>query len=703
MAGDDFFHGAGHAAQVGAFHVGVNVDHRLHIVMADRALLGAGDDGGNITQHLYRFGDARCSRRGAGSLGGGDAAERRSAGRASRSAGGRFGHSRVGCRTGDGQTFECSHRVELVLRSLDRDIVGNPVARIEIEIGARLETAAERDQEALCDILLRKARARGARAVHVHRQVRFVERLLDARVGRAANIADFVEHVFGQGAIGIEIGADDLNVNGRGKPEIQNLGDDVDWHHIKRDARVIAGQHLAQTLNVHLAGMVIACQLHLYVGVRRAHRRRGGVGKVERRVRQADVVEDRNELIGRNFLADGRLDVVAESSSLLDASAGVRAHVNHELAGVNGREEVLPEERRQSQREEGKRKKEDQEGAGVIDAQSEQAQVAATKPVEGMFESVLKPRERVAAGLFSRCLRVVVLLQQVLGHGGHKRARQEVAGEHGKDHSLGHGNKQVARHATQEEHGHENDADGECGDECGRGDLRGAFKDGLLQLASRLQKAVDVLDGDGGIVHQDAHGQRHAAQSHNVDGFVQRVEHDEGAENRKRNGDGDDDRRPPTAQENQNHCCGQAGGDDCLAHHAADRAADKDRLIGESDDFQLRWQLALQTRAGDDCVHVPDDVQGRRRAGLHDVHHDGAAAVDPDNVGLWRTAVAHVGHIADIDHRPVHCLYGHVVQSIENRGRGVGLHLVLKAIELDGAGRSDYILRGDGVDHVDGR
>ena len=142
---------------------------------------------------------------------------------------------------------------------------------------------------------------------------------------------------------------------------------------------------------------------------------------------------------------------------------------------------------------------------------------------------------------FLCCLRVVVLLEQVLGHGGHHGAREQVAGQHGEDHGLGHGHKQVARHAAQEEHGHEDDADGERGDERGRGDLRGAVEDGLLDLLARLQVAVDVLDFDGGVVDQDADGQRQAAQGHDVDGLVQRVEHDERAENRERNGDGDDD------------------------------------------------------------------------------------------------------------------------------------------------------------------
>ena len=78
---------------------------------------------------------------------------------------------------------------------------------------------------------------------------------------------------------------------------------------------------------------------------------------------------------------------------------------------------------------------------------------------------------------------------------------------------------------AEEEHGHEDDADGEGGDEGGDGDLRGAVEDGRLDLLSLFQKAIDVFDGDGGVVDQDADGQREASQGHDVDGLSQRREH----------------------------------------------------------------------------------------------------------------------------------------------------------------------------------
>ncbi len=96
-----------------------------------------------------------------------------------------------------------------------------------------------------------------------------------------------------------------------------------------------------------------------------------------------------------------------------------------------------------------------------------------------------------------------------------------------------------------------------------------------------FEVAVDVLDLHGRIVHQNADGQRQAAQGHDVDGLVQGVEHHERAENGKRNGDRDNQRGTPTAQEDQDHDGGEAGGDDGLADHAVDGAAHKDRLVRE--------------------------------------------------------------------------------------------------------------------------
>ena len=227
------------------------------------------------------------------------------------------------------------------MRGLDSNAVTDAVLRIEIEAGRGLEAAAESNQYALRHILLRQANLLGAGAVNIHRHIGIVEGLLDARVGGAGNIANFIQHAFGESVIAIHIGADDLYIDRRRKAKVENLGDNVHRQHIEGDTRILAGQYTAQALNVGRGRVMVLGQLHLDVGVRRANGRRGRVREVQAGVRQADVVYDRHDLFGRNLLPYGGVNLVAERGRFLDARAGVSAHVNFELAGVHRGEKVL--------------------------------------------------------------------------------------------------------------------------------------------------------------------------------------------------------------------------------------------------------------------------------------------------------------------------------------------------------------------------
>jgi hypothetical protein len=90
-----------------------------------------------------------------------------------------------------------------------------------------------------------------------------------------------------------------------------------------------------------------------------------------------------------------------------------------------------------------------------------------------------------------------------------------------------------------------------------------------VQLLAFFQVALDILDRDRGVVHQNADRQRQAAQRHDVDGLAQRAEQSGWSQDRQRNGDRDDQRAAPASQEQQNHEAGEARGDDRFADHAA--------------------------------------------------------------------------------------------------------------------------------------
>ena len=93
--------------------------------------------------------------------------------------------------------------------------------------------------------------------------------------------------------------------------------------------------------------------------------------------------------------------------------------------------------------------------------------------------------------------------------------------------------------------------------------------------------ALDVLDFDRGVVHQDADGERQSAKGHDVDGFAQRAQAKDAHQNRKRNGDGDDQRAAPVSQEQQDHHRRQARRDQTLREARLDGGAHEQRLIEE--------------------------------------------------------------------------------------------------------------------------
>jgi hypothetical protein len=131
--------------------------------------------------------------------------------------------------------------------------------------------------------------------------------------------------------------------------------------------------------------------------------------------------------------------------------------------------------------------------------------------------------------------------------GRHQGARQQVGGQHREDHRLGQRHEQRAGHAGEEEHRHEDDADAQGRHEGRHGDFLGPVENGLVGVLAQRHLALDVLDLDGGVVHQDAHRQRQAAEGHQVEGFAQQKKHDQRAD-RQRDGHRDDAGGAPVAQ-----------------------------------------------------------------------------------------------------------------------------------------------------------
>ena len=76
-------------------------------------------------------------------------------------------------------------------------------------------------------VALRQPHDAGQFPVEVDLERGILELFLDARVRDAGDMADFCEQLVSEGSAGAKIGAGDLNVDGRGRAEIEDLTDDV--------------------------------------------------------------------------------------------------------------------------------------------------------------------------------------------------------------------------------------------------------------------------------------------------------------------------------------------------------------------------------------------------------------------------------------------------------------------------------------------
>ena len=101
-----------------------------------------------------------------------------------------------------------------------------------------------------------------------------------------------------------------------------------------------------------------------------------------------------------------------------------------------------------------------------------------------------------------------------------------------------------------------------------------------------LEMPVDVLDRDGGIVHQDADRERQAAERHDVDGLADHRQHRIDVRTASGIDTRDDQRRAQAAEEQQDHQRRQRRSDDALARDAGNRGLDEDRLIADQTDVQ---------------------------------------------------------------------------------------------------------------------
>jgi len=130
-----------------------------------------------------------------------------------------------------------------------------------------------------------------------------------------------------------------------------------------------------------------------------------------------------------------------------------------------------------------------------------------------------------------------------------------------------------------------------------------AHHDRRFHFLPFLQVAIDVLDGDGGIVHQNADRERKPSERHQIDRLSERIEQDDRRNDRQRDGDGDDQCAAPGTEEKQNHQRREASGNDRFNHDATDGGSDENRLVpGRRDRSPLGQEFPYIGQLGPDGI-----------------------------------------------------------------------------------------------------
>jgi hypothetical protein len=257
---------------------------------------------------------------------------------------------RLAARGGERHIAKRVQGIELRLRRLGDERIGDAVFRVEPERRVGLEAARQREQQVVGHLALGQPHILRAAAVDLDVELRIVEILLDAHVGNARHVADLRLQFLRERVVGCDVKSADLDINGRRGAEIQNLADDVGGQESEADAGIRLRQRCPQLTHIVRGRAMVFFQRDENVGIGGRGRRGVAVREVDAADRQADIVDHARYFGPRNGFPDGRLDLIGEPCGFLDPQAGMAAQVQLDLTAVDRRKEVTAEPRDECKR-----------------------------------------------------------------------------------------------------------------------------------------------------------------------------------------------------------------------------------------------------------------------------------------------------------------------------------------------------------------
>jgi hypothetical protein len=209
--------------------------------------------------------------------------------------------------------------------------------------------------------------------------------------------------------------------------------------------------------------------------------------------------------------------------------------------------------------------------------------------------------------------------------------------------------------------------------------------------------ARDVLPHDDRVVHEASHRQREAAQREDVERLAREVQQQQRGGDRERDADADDDQAPEASQEHQDHEERQRRPDERFALERGERRPDVLRLVEADPERDPRGHAGQPRQRGPERV---DDLDGVGAGLAGDVEQDAGLSVHVYDLGLLRRCVAHLRHIADAHRHAPSGRHDHVLDRRGALQERRHVQLVAQFGVVEGPGRQQRVVLGDGALHV---
>src|SRR4029077_4733850 len=175
---------------------------------------------------------------------------------------------------------------------------------------------------------------------------------MNIHVHSSRNLGDLLTELLGDFIILLLVMTDDLNIDRRREPGIQNLADNIRGLHKKCVIRVLCYQLLPDSFNI-IPGRTMLLLVERHQDLAVGGTDCGSVTQSEVKIhRQTNISEHKINLVLRDDASDDILHLGKYMLGFLNPRARRRPHVQPELTCINQRKEILAEERRQEYKRE---------------------------------------------------------------------------------------------------------------------------------------------------------------------------------------------------------------------------------------------------------------------------------------------------------------------------------------------------------------